>query len=116
VLVVDDHGGFRELAREVLGMRGYTVVGEAGCAASALDAAQRLQPDAILVDVRLGADNGFEVAPTLRRSCPDAAVVLMSNDDYSASSEVRRAGAHGFVHKAQLPRLDLTQYLSTEAA
>ena len=37
VVIVDDHAGFRRVARELLGLRGYAVVGEAGCAAEALD-------------------------------------------------------------------------------
>ena len=72
VLIVDDQPPFREIAREVLHRRGYTVVGEAGCSATALAAALRLQPDAVLLDMRLGDESGFEVAWTLGRACPQA--------------------------------------------
>ena len=45
VLIVDDHAWFRTVARELLEARGYAVVGEAGCAATALEATERLATD-----------------------------------------------------------------------
>jgi hypothetical protein len=42
VLIVDDSAPFRRAARDLLRRRGYVVVGEAGCAAAALEAAERL--------------------------------------------------------------------------
>lgn len=61
VLVVDDERRFRDAARQLLERRGYAVVAEAGCAATALDAVERFAPEAVLLDVRLGDDDGFEV-------------------------------------------------------
>jgi len=63
VLVVDDQPDFREAARLLLERRGYAVAGEAGCAATALDTVERLAPEAVLLDVRLGGDDGFDVCP-----------------------------------------------------
>jgi DNA-binding NarL/FixJ family response regulator len=111
VLIVDDQPSFRELAREVLRRRGYTVVGEAGCSASAIDTAQRLEPDAVLLDVRLGDESGFEVAWALGRKCPRAAVLLVSNQDYGHCRErLRFCGARGFVLKSRLASVRLRDY------
>ena len=100
VLIVDDHPAFRAAARELLHGRGYAVVGEAGCAASAVDAGLRLEPDAVLLDIRLGDDSGFEVAWALGRACPGAAVLLVSSQDYGACRErLRFSGARGFLLK-----------------
>jgi DNA-binding NarL/FixJ family response regulator len=111
VLIVDDQPAFREIAREVLHLRGYTVVGEAGCSASAIDAAQRLAPDAVLLDVRLGDESGFEVAWALARACPRAAVLLVSNQDYGACHErLRFCGARGFLLKSRLASVELEGY------
>lgn len=111
VLIVDDQPTFREFAREVLHRRGYTVVGEAGCSAAAIDAALRLQPDAVLLDVRLGEDSGFEVAWELSRACPQAAVLLVSNQDYGHCRErLRFCGARGFLVKSRLASVDLAAY------
>jgi len=63
VLVVDDERTFRDAARQLLERRGYAVVAEAGCAGTALDAVARVAPQAVLLDVRLGHDDGFRGLP-----------------------------------------------------
>jgi DNA-binding NarL/FixJ family response regulator len=111
VLIVDDQPSFRELARELLHRQGYTVVGEAGCSASAIDAALRLQPDAVLLDVRLGDESGFQVAWELRRACAQAAVLLVSNKDYGHCRErLRFCGARGFLLKSRLASVELAAF------
>jgi DNA-binding NarL/FixJ family response regulator len=112
VLIVDDHPDFRAAARELLTLRGYAVVGEAGCGKSALAEAARLQPDAVLLDVQLGSgENGFEIARALRHSCPGAAVLLVSACDYGACEDLLGSvGAAGFALKAGLVDEDLSAY------
>jgi DNA-binding NarL/FixJ family response regulator len=111
VLIVDDQPVFRELAREVLQRRGYTVVGEAGCGGTALDAAHRLQPDAVLLDMRLGCECGFEVARELVRACPRTAILLVSNQDYGHCRELlRSSGARGFLLKSRLLSAELAGF------
>jgi DNA-binding NarL/FixJ family response regulator len=105
VLIVDDHSGFRAAARHLLEFRGHAVVGEAADAASAVEAAIRLQPDAVLLDVGLGADDGFAVAQALARACPRAAVLLVSSDDYRERADA--SGARPFMLKSQLAVADL---------
>jgi len=108
VLIVDDQPAFREVARRLLDRRGYTVVGEAGDATAAVDVAGRLQPDAVLLDVRLGEQNGFAVAGALARACPGAAILLVSCDDFREHPEhVAASGACGFVLKSHLAVADL---------
>ena len=111
VLIVDDQPSFRGLAREVPHWRGYTVVGEAGCSATAIDAALRLEPDAVLLDMRLGDESGFDVAWELRRACPQAAVLLVSNRDYGHCRErLRFCGARGFLLKSRLASAELAAF------
>jgi DNA-binding NarL/FixJ family response regulator len=111
VLIVDDHRAFREVARGLLEYRGYTVVGEAGDAIEAVDATARLQPDAVLLDVRLGEHDGFAIAPTLARACSGAAILLVSNDDYPDRAErLEASGARGFLLKSQLAVADLATF------
>ena len=111
VLIVDDQPSFRELARQVLHLRGYTVVGEAGCSATAIDAAQRLHPDAVLLDIRLGDESGFEVSWALRRACPQAAILLVSNLDYGHCRErLGFCGARGFLLKSRLASVELEDF------
>ena len=103
VLVVDDHAGFRELARTLLEDGGYAVVGEAGDGATALRAARALHPDAVLLDVHLPDMDGFAVAAALAREEPAPRVVLTSTDaEDELGSLLRRSGALRFVLKDAL--------------
>jgi DNA-binding NarL/FixJ family response regulator len=111
VVIIDDQPAFREAARRLLDARGYDVVAEAGSAETGLAAVERHAPDAVLLDVRLGADDGFTVCGVLTRSRPELAVLLASDGDYEHAYELIEAcGARGFVRKSLLPRTDLTQF------
>lgn len=118
VLVVDDQPAFRQAARELLEHRGYVVVGEAGGAVDAEDAARRLLPDAVLLDVRLGDANGFDVAHALTQRLPTLAVLLVSADAGYARCHARAAasGARGIVSKSKLATIDLAEFWPTPAA
>lgn len=103
VLIVDDHATFRTLARRMLEAHGYEVVGEADSGAGALDAAARLRPGAVLLDVQLPDLDGFAVTEQLVRGEQPPAVVLVSSRD--ASAYRRRLGdspARGFLAKSEL--------------
>jgi DNA-binding NarL/FixJ family response regulator len=103
VLLVDDHAGFRELARTLLEDVGYAVVGEAVDGASAMLAARRLHPDCVLLDVQLPDRDGYAVAACLAAEHPPPRVVLTSMDAAEAAgSLLRGCGAVGFVPKAAL--------------
>ena len=111
VLIVDDQPSFRGMARRVLEWRGYVVAGEAGSAAAATAAAQRLAPDAVLLDVCLGEDSGFDVACALTQAHPELAVLLISSIDYrQCEALLRDCGARGFVLKSHLACADLTDF------
>jgi CheY-like chemotaxis protein len=84
VLIVDDHAPFRGLARALLQLEGFEVVGEAADALSALAAARRLQPSVVVLDVQLPDLDGFEVARRLARGGDPRAIVLVSSRDSSA--------------------------------
>jgi DNA-binding NarL/FixJ family response regulator len=111
VLIVDDQPVFRGAARELLEARGYRVVAEADGMATALEALERDVPDAVLLDISLGEESGFDVARALTVRQPELAVVLVSADQAHESSEcVQRCGARGFVLKGRLVKTDLGTY------
>jgi len=117
VLIADDQPSFRLAARALLEQRRYSVVGEANCAASAIEAVGRLAPDAVLLDVHLGDDDGFDVARTLTRASPDLAVLLVSAHDYrSQATLIEDSGARGFVLKSELVNVDLAEFWPSAAA
>jgi DNA-binding NarL/FixJ family response regulator len=112
VLIVDDHAGFRTYARRLLQCEGYLVVGEAADGASALEAAQKLGPELVLVDVHLPDADGFELTSRLGALVDPPAVVLTSSCD---GAELERCasecGARGFVPKAELSREAIEELL-----
>lgn len=105
LLIVDDHAGFRAKARQLLESEGYRVVGEAVDAASALEAASRLAPAVVVVDVHLPGADGFELTSRLGALAEPPTVVLTST---CAGPEFERSaadcGACGFIPKSELSR------------
>lgn len=103
VLIVDDHAGFRRSARRILELDGYVIVGEAEDGHSAIEAANRLRPDIVLLDVNLPDLDGFEVARELAQQPGAPAIVLTSShdrEDFGDSLPSSRAA--GFVPKGEL--------------
>ena len=108
VLIVDDHEPFRRVVGELLRDSGHHVVGEAATGTQGLEAAARLRPQAVLLDVGLPDMDGFAVAAGLTAGGDGPAIVLTSADpepDYEALAV--RAGARRFVAKADLATLAL---------
>jgi DNA-binding NarL/FixJ family response regulator len=103
VLIVDDHAGFRSSARQMLECEGFEVVGEAGDAASAIDAVRELGPDVVLLDVQLPDLNGVEAAERMRGANGRPAIVLTSSRDASyLAGALAESSANGFIPKSEL--------------
>jgi DNA-binding NarL/FixJ family response regulator len=112
VLVVDDHPGFRSTARALLESDGLTVVGEAGDGAGALEAAIRLRPLVVLLDVHLPDADGFAVCSRLAALSPAPVVVLTSGRPMSdLRSRLGGSRAAGFVPKDELSGAALLAFL-----
>ncbi len=113
-LIVDDRVEWREVVRELLERRGHEVVGEASNGSGAMAAAERFEPDAVLLDVRLGGESGFNVARSLTGRWPELAIVLMSVDSDTSAELARACGARAFVPKQRLHAVDLQALLEGE--
>ncbi len=103
LLIVDDHPSFRGAARALLESEGFDVIGEADTGASGVEAALRLKPDIVLLDVQLPDTDGFQVARALMETDSRPVVILVSSRDASDYGELLEgAPARGFIAKAEL--------------
>ena len=116
VLVVDDHAGFRATARRMLEADGWRVVGEAVDGASALDAAARLRPDLVLLDIGLPDLDGFAVADRLVAGNGPNVILVSSRDRASYGDRIDRSPARGFIGKGDLDGAGLRRLLVDNAA
>ena len=98
VLIVDDHEGFRRFARRLLEAGGLTVIGEAADGASAIAAAEELDPDLVLLDVMLPDGDGFAVAERIAQPV----VLTSSHAQDDLTTRIARSSARGFVRKDDL--------------
>jgi CheY-like chemotaxis protein len=115
VMVVDDDRDFRQVVGGILLELGLAVAGEADTAASAIEAAHALRPDAVLVDVGLPDRDGIALARELT-SLPwrPRVVLTSSNRDAAPLSALRHSGATAFVPKEDLPDAPLRSLLTGE--
>ncbi|HET7441256.1 MAG TPA: response regulator transcription factor [Terriglobales bacterium] len=101
ILVVDDVDPWRRAACMTL-MQGdsCSVVGEAADGREAVQKAQELQPDVILLDIGLPLLNGIEAASQIRNVAPNAKVVFLTqNNDPDVVREALSHGVAGYVLK-----------------
>ena len=112
VLVVDDHAGFRRLARRMLERAGFAVV-EAASGTDAVAAAADLKPDVVLLDIQLPDVDGFAVARSLAASKHPSAVVLTSSREASDYGErISASSAIAFLPKTDLSGSALRELLA----
>ena len=102
VLIVDDHAvvraGFRQLIDSTDDME---VVGEAGTAAEALEAAVSVECDVVLLDISLPGASVLETVSMLRRRRPTLPILIVSmHPEEQYAVNLLRAGASGFFPKA----------------
>ncbi len=108
VLVVDDDADFTDLLNEVLSRKGHAVE-VAQNASIATEKLQSFRPDFVLLDLSLGASDGFDLAPRLRSavSKPFHLVAVTGWSDDKTRAAVHEAGFDSFLAKPlDLQKLD----------
>lgn len=105
VLIADDDDLMRAGLVELLsGDPSIEIVGEASTGREAVERARRLDPDVVLMDVRMPDLDGIEATRQLTRAAPDVRVLILTTfeqDDYVLGA--LRAGASGFLVKRTRP-------------
>ena len=100
VMLVDDHPVVRDGIRAMLESAGFEVAGEASDGHEAAELACALEPDVILMDVRMPGVDGLEATRQLKAAVPETAVIIVTsfdNQDYMLRAI--EAGAAGYVLK-----------------
>ena len=101
VVIADDDDRFRTLVSDVLQDDGYTVVGEACDARSALAAARAQRPDVVVLDLVMDGSHGLSTLRELLAEDPSQAVVVISSlFDPAIEQEVISLGAW-YLEKAE---------------
>ncbi len=101
ILLVDDDPNIRRGVRMHLALEpDFSVVGEAGDGWDALRLARELQPDVIVMDIRLPSLDGLSAAERLRQSQPTCAVVILTlYDDPVNRAHAEQIGVAAFISK-----------------
>lgn len=102
ILLVDDNPVVRNIIRQVLEKDSdLTVCGEAGDGISALEKAEALRPDIVVLDLSMPGMNGLVVAPKIRSLLPHACLILFTlYGSPEVEQAARRAGIDAVISKA----------------
>jgi response regulator NasT len=99
IIIADDESLIRLDLREMLTHLGYDVIGEAGDGRSALDLARKLQPDLVIMDIKMPEVDGISAAEELTRSKIAPVVLLTAYSDQGLVEQAKEAGVVGYVVK-----------------
>lgn len=101
LVLVDDHHPFRAGLRDMLDdVPGLEIIGEAADGREAIELCRRVQPDLVLMDLRMPRMDGLAATQAIKEECPKAIVLVMTmheNPDYLL--QALRAGAAGYILK-----------------
>jgi DNA-binding NarL/FixJ family response regulator len=101
VLVVDDAANLRELLTVLLDVEDdFEVVGTAADGVQALEKAESLKPDIVLLDLAMPVMDGLQALPGLRERLPGSRIVIFSGFEHEAlAREALAAGADAYIEK-----------------
>ena len=114
VVTVDDQAVFRAAAREIIDATpGFRALGEAATGSDGVRLVCDVDPELVLVDVRMPGMDGIETARIVTKENPRSVVVLISIDDSSVPSAAASSGAVALVRKQDFNRAMLADLWST---
>lgn len=106
ILIADDHEMIRRGLREVLEQHeGWQVCGEAVTGRQAVELAQKLSPNVVVLDLTMPELNGLEVTRQIRKALPSTEVLIFTmHETEELMRDVLSAGARGYLLKADAAR------------
>lgn len=104
ILIIDDHALFRVGLKGLLEQRNIEVVGVAADGKDGIELAGELNPDIILLDLRMPDMGGLEVLKILREKLPNIPIVMLTTSNEEADLiKSLRSGAQGYLLKDMEP-------------
>jgi len=104
VIIIDDHALFRDGLKGLLEQRSIEVAGVAADGKEGIELAKQIQPDIILLDLRMPNMGGLDTLPVLRKDLPTTPVVMLTtSNDESDLIKALRSGAQGYLLKDMEP-------------
>ena len=102
VLLVDDESLVRRILKQILaGYPDMELVGEAATGYEAISAVERLQPDIVVMDIRMPGLDGIAAAREIRFKYPDVKIIGLSEYAYGYNTDaMEKAGAVGVYQKS----------------
>jgi two-component system response regulator NreC len=101
--VAEDHPIVRESVRRLLTSHPcFEICGEAHDGAEAIDEAQRLKPDVVVMNITMPVKNGIEAAQEIKAKVPELAIVILSSHaDRQFVELAKKSGARAYVAKSK---------------
>jgi DNA-binding NarL/FixJ family response regulator len=116
-VIVDDNERFLSVAQDHLTNEGLAIVGTATSRTEALQQAEALRPDIVLVDISLGTDSGFEVTRCLVENFPELygrVVLISSRSEEDFADLIGDSPAVGFLPKNLLSARAISDLLDAD--
>lgn len=99
VLVAEDDFLVRAEVLRVLKNKSYEIIGQAANGKEALEMASTLNPDVILMDIKMPEMSGLEATRLIQEQCPTPVVVLTAHESKELIKEASEAGAGAYLVK-----------------
>jgi DNA-binding NarL/FixJ family response regulator len=115
-VIVDDDAAFLNVARALLEREGLTVAGIARRCSEAVERAEELRPDVVLIDISLGQESGFDVARLLAGNGHAATLIMISTHSEADYADlIAESPVAGFLPKTDLSAAEVERIAAPPA-